>query len=182
MLTLWKSLVFPRLDYCSQLFNPSSRKQQLEMIQRSFLRKINGECNLNYWEQLQTFKISSLERWRERYQIVYVWKILEGLVPNFPDSSKITPRYNDRCGRSCYQRSINRNSVQQLRCNSLSIHGVQVFNALPRKVRDLRDCTKEKFKSNLDFLKRIPDELQIPGYTAIRRSSSNSILDMKHLC
>ena len=74
MLTLWKSLVIPRLDYCSQLFNPykASQKQQLELIQRNFLRKIYGACNLNYWEQLQTFKISSLERRRERYQIIYI--------------------------------------------------------------------------------------------------------------
>ena len=121
MLTLLKSLVIPRLDYCSQLFNPykASQKQQLEMIQRSFLRKINGACNLNHWEQLQTFKISSLERRRERYQIIYVWKILEGLVPNFPGSSEITPRHSDRRGRSCFQRSLNRSSFQHLRSNSL---------------------------------------------------------------
>ena len=93
------------------------------------------------------------------------WKILEGLVPNFPGSSEITPRYSDRRGRSCFKRSLD-SSFQHLRSNSLSVHGIQLFNALPRIVRDLHSCTKEKFKSTLDsFLKDIPDEPQIPGYT-----------------
>ena len=62
MLSLWKSLIIPHLDYCSQLFNPYkvSQKQQLKMIKQSFFRKIHGAYNLNYWEQLQTFKLSSL--------------------------------------------------------------------------------------------------------------------------
>ena len=44
MLTLWKSLVLSIFNYCSQLYNPSkvSHIQQLEMIQRSYIRKING--------------------------------------------------------------------------------------------------------------------------------------------
>ena len=81
MLLLWKSLVIPRFDYCSQLYNPSkvSQIQQLEMVQRSFLRKIDGMNGLDYWKQLQALKINSLKRRRERYQIIYVWKILEGL-------------------------------------------------------------------------------------------------------
>ena len=105
MLTLWKSLVIPRFDYCSQLYNPSkvSQIQQLEMVQRSFLRKIDGMNGLDYWKQLQALKINSLERRRERYQIIYVWKILEGLVPNLSGSSKIEPRLSDRRGRSCYR-------------------------------------------------------------------------------
>ena len=37
----------------------------------------------------------------------------------------------------------------------------------------------ETFKRALDrFLKTIPDEPQIPGYTACRRADSNSILQM----
>ena len=41
MTTLWRSLVVPKLDYCSQLWNPSQVKhiQQLELIQRQFFEK-----------------------------------------------------------------------------------------------------------------------------------------------
>ena len=42
MKILWKSLVLPILDYCSQLWSPSRQGQiqQIETIQQSFTRKI----------------------------------------------------------------------------------------------------------------------------------------------
>ena len=48
MTTLYKSLVLPHMDYCSQLWNPCSRAEinKLEMIQRSFVKKIKGMYNL----------------------------------------------------------------------------------------------------------------------------------------
>ena len=42
--------------------------------------------------------------------------------------------------------------------------------------RDLHNCNKEKFKSIFEsFLKGIPDELWIPGYTSIRTARSKFI-------
>ena len=77
MLTLWKSLVQSKLDYCSQLWCPLAKGdiQTIEMIQRSFLRKILGMNQLTYWEQLCTLNLYSLERCRERYRIIYIWRI-----------------------------------------------------------------------------------------------------------
>ena len=85
MLTLWKSLVLPHLEYCSQLWSPSTihQIQELESVQKNFLKKIKGLGALSYWEQLKTLKMYSLQRRRERYRIIYVWSILEGIVPNF---------------------------------------------------------------------------------------------------
>ena len=42
MLTLWKSLILCKLDYCSQLWSPIDKGdiQSVEMIQRSFIQKI----------------------------------------------------------------------------------------------------------------------------------------------
>ena len=58
MLTLWKSMVLSKLDYCSQLWCPlqTGDIQALERVQRSFVRKIQGIRNLNYWEQLHELK------------------------------------------------------------------------------------------------------------------------------
>ena len=85
MLTLWKALVLPHFDYCSQLWSPSSilHIQELESIQRSFLKKIKGLSSMNYWKQLKSINMYSLQRRREQYRIIYVWSILEGIVPNF---------------------------------------------------------------------------------------------------
>ena len=85
LLTLWKSLVIPHLDYCSPLWSPvkTSLIQKIELTQKSFIRKIRGMKNLNYWEQLKFLGLYSLERRRERFQILYTWAILENQLPNF---------------------------------------------------------------------------------------------------
>ena len=38
--------------------------------------------NMNYWEQLNELKMISVQRRQERYRCLYIWKILEGMVPN----------------------------------------------------------------------------------------------------
>ena len=100
MLVLWKQLVIPKLDYCSQLWSPVKVNdiQRLEMVQRNFIRKISGMSDLNYWQQLEHLKLYSLQRRRERYQIIYIWCILEEIVPAVNDvKSKTCPRK----GRTC---------------------------------------------------------------------------------
>ena len=42
---------------------------------------------------------------RERYCIIYLWKILEGLVPNFSDP--IVFSFTDRRSRSCIVSHVN---------------------------------------------------------------------------
>ena len=102
MLTLWKSLILSHVEYCSQLWSPSSvgHTQSLELLQKSFVSRIYGMEELSYWEQLKTLNLYSLERRRERYQVIYTWKIMEGHVPNF-DSTPIVVIENSRRGRSC---------------------------------------------------------------------------------
>ena len=95
MLTLFKSLVLSRLDYSSQLWSPYLVKHidQLEKIQRSFTKHICGMQSLDYSDRLVFLKLYSLQRRRVCYCIIYVWKIIEGLVPNF--SNPIVCSYSD---------------------------------------------------------------------------------------
>ena len=80
---------------------------------------------------------------------------------------------------------MNRNApnyVQKLLYASLPVHGQKLFNTLPPDLRNITGCTVESFKRRLDrSLLTIPDEPQIPGYTAQRRADSNSLLDMTRL-
>ena len=64
MMTLWKSLVTPILDYCSQLWCPIQvgQIQQLEEIQQAYTRKIRFNEHANYWERLSKLKTYSLQR------------------------------------------------------------------------------------------------------------------------
>ncbi|KAK2140291.1 hypothetical protein LSH36_1404g00023 [Paralvinella palmiformis] len=50
---------------------------------------------------------------------------------------------------------------------------------MPMTIRNLKNCPVDHMKRQLDkFLATVPDELQILGYTAQRRSEINSLLDM----
>ena len=79
MLTLLKSLVIPLQEYCCQLWNPWKAKdiQAIEAIQQMFTHKITEVQHFNYWERLHELKLYSLQRRRERYIIIYVWKITQ---------------------------------------------------------------------------------------------------------
>ena len=62
---------------------------------------------------------------------------------------------------------------------SFPVHGQRLFNALPKCLRELTGVKLDTFKCALDkHLKRVPDEPQLPGYTAYRRTSSNSLIHM----
>ena len=37
---------------------------------------------MTYWERMKYLKMNSQQRRLERYRIIYMWKILEGKVPN----------------------------------------------------------------------------------------------------
>ena len=195
MMTLYKSLIQCKLDYCSQLWSPTSKGEinSLEMVQRNFLRNIKSIGRLPYWEQLKELGLYSQERRRERYTIIYIWRILEGQVPNISAEGSrgfvgenISHRLNcenSRLGRRCAIPPLLTSCsphIQKLREASISVRGPRLFNSLPKHLRDMRDCSKDAFKSALDkYLRTIPDEPQIQGYTASRRADSNSLLQMQ---
>ena len=174
MITLYKSLVIPVIEYYSVLWSPSgvSSIQRLEEIQKSFLKRITGTPN-NYWDCLKKLKLYSLQRRRERYRILYTWKIAENLVPNI--NNKFQFKELPRLGRMCI-----RTHSSKLHDSTLVVQGAKLFNSMPKSIRDMKNVTVEKFKNSLDrHLSSIPDEPQIHGYTGCRRADSNSILDMK---
>ena len=78
MMELYKSLVRSRVEYCCPLWNPLEIAdiQNIEDIQRQFTRSIAGIQSIDYWERLSALKLLSLQRRRERYMIIHVWKIL----------------------------------------------------------------------------------------------------------
>ena len=182
MLTLWKSLILSHVEYCSQLWSPSTvgHTQSLELLQKSFISRIYGMDELSYWEQLETLNLYSLERRRERYQVLYTWKIIEGYVPNF-DSTPIVVVENKRRGRSCIPPPLLSSAperIKNIRFASLSHRGPRLFNSLPLEVRNLKGVSVDVFKTALDkHLRGIPDQPLIPNYTQYRQCESNSIID-----
>ena len=175
MLTLWKSLVLPTIEYCSILWSPSKlyQIQSLEQLQWSFIRKITGTTGMNYWECLSKFKIYSLQRRRECYTIIYMWKIVEGLVPNV--NNLISSYKHIRLGRKCNTVSHN----NKLKDQQITCIGVRLFNLMPKSIRNITEKDVNYFKQELDkFLTNIPDEPNILGHQYQRRSKTNSLVDM----
>ena len=126
----------------------------------------------------------SLERRRERYLIIYTWRIMEGQVPNIsePNRGGINEKLHIRRGRVCIVPTVNSqtlDSVRSLYYTSLDIHGPRLFNSIPATIRNMTDCSVDTFKRCLDkYLGMVPDESHISGFTALRRAESNSLFDM----
>ena len=158
MMTLFKSLVLSRLDYASQLWSPHLVKSiyLIEKVQRSFTKHITGIKNKPYDERLKLLNLYSVQRRRDRYQIIYLWKIIEGLVPNL--STPITCTYSERRGRSCVVSHVNMGRLGTLSYNSFRWRSIRMFNKLPKYVRIVSSCSIDKFKSQLDkHLRNIVD-------------------------
>ena len=151
MLTLLKSLVIPILKYCCQLWNPWKAKdiQAIEAIQRTFTYKITEVRHLNYWERLHLLKLYSLQRRRERYIMIYIWKITQHMVPNTDGTMghKIKPRKHPRHGTRCViQYRTNRNPAQSLQENVITVLGPRLYNSLTKYLRDTESVKSGKIQ------------------------------------
>ena len=182
MLKLFNSLVLPKMDYCSQMWAPHQNRDwsALEGIQRRFTSKINEVKLLDYWSRLQNLRLYSIERRFERYQVIYVWKILEGHAPNLR-INKIKSKQSDRRGNSCILPTLKHKNcsakVKSIRENSFSIHAPRLFNMMPKSIRDITGVKVDSFKLHLDrFLSKIPDQPSVTGYAGYRAAATNSLI------
>ena len=73
--------------------------------------------------------------------------------------------------------------VKRIREGSYSHHGPQLFNAMPKDLRNLRDCSLAIFKAHLDkFLQRVDDKPLVCGYTAELQTETNCLIHMIPTC
>ena len=84
ILNLYKSMVRSLLEYCSPLWSPTKITdiQELKSVQRTFTSTIAGCHDLYYWKRLKKNSLTSLQRRRERFTILHMWKILHGVTSN----------------------------------------------------------------------------------------------------
>ena len=180
LMTLFKQMVLGTLEYCcplrSQIDTLSIEK--LEKVQQTFTRKLSGMNNSNrpnYWERLIQLKIYSLERRRERYIVLYVFKALGDKVPN--PGFKI--KNNERTGPTLEIPLKKRESAipDSIFDRNLISRGSKLFNILPKYIREYIGTDNiNTVKRKLDnFLESVPDQ---PSCAKIQKEAkSNSILD-----
>ena len=130
--------------------------EKVEKVLRDFSRRIPELKGMNYWERLERLAMNSEQRRLERYQIIYVWKVIHGLVPNC--GIKWT-ECEERRGRLCEIRNVKgKTVVQNLRRQSFQVAGPKLWNCLPKNVRNFKGNQVE-FKQILDqFLSKAGQE------------------------
>ena len=175
MMLLFNSLIRSRLEFCCELWDPYLIKyiSKIEQIQRRFTSKIDGGKDLTYWERLKTFKISSLQRRRERQTIIYVWKIRNNFVRNDVNLQFI------KCPRTSREKvrlqPMPRTTGKKLSIfeNSFVIRAAKLWNKVPLQLA--AEKSLNIFKSNLNkWLLSFPDKPPVHGYYHVCK---NSILD-----
>ena len=135
MLTVLRTLIQPRLDYCSQLWSPRDQYSinLLEAIQKHFISQVKGPAlkQMTYWERLCELRVYSQERRRERYQICFLWKLSQGMINGF----EINWQWSDRRGRLAVPASIPSNAhsnVKKARERFLNVHCARLLNLLTK--------------------------------------------------
>ena len=172
MLTLYKSMVRSLLEYCCPLWHPIkvSDIQELESVQRTFTSKIAGMKQLHYWERLSRLSLMSLQRRRERFIILHMWKILNGKTSNDLEVSFVS---RPRLGNLAVVPPKSKTSSaanQTLFDSSFAVQGPILWNAMPHHLNTIQDL--EQFKSKLtQFLLSIPDKPPIRGWNPPNRNT-----------
>ena len=178
MLTLYRALVLPIAEYCCQLWSPAAigMIKELEGIQRTFTSIIRGMEHLTYWDRLKALSLYSLQRRRERYAIIYVWKIIQGLAPNFEREDLRIKTYGvgSRLGRRCMLPPLIRSGEGSLRDRSFITVGPRLFNSMPYDIRQFEGSLMT-FKRKVDtFLLDVEDRPPLPGY--VDAAAGNTIV------
>ena len=178
MVTIWNSQVRPILDYCSPLWSPGPWNYKeidlLENTLRAFTRHIKGMDELDYAQRLKSLDMFSIQRRHERYKVIYTYKIKEGLIPNISQEYGLKfsdhGRHGCKCGIPTYP--LYNNRAGKARDNSFALTASNLWNALPRHIRNISGKSVECFKRHLDkALKLYPD---------IPRCSSSGIFKDRH--
>ena len=142
MLNLYKSMVRSLLEYCSPLWSPTKITdiQELESVQRTFTSRIAGCHDLDYWKRLKKLSLISLQRRRERFTILHMWKILHGVTSN---DVKVKFQPKSRTGIKAVIPSLTANcmkSHQTLYDNSFAVLGPKLWNSLPYLTSLVTSC------------------------------------------
>ena len=115
---------------------------------------------LDYAERLKELKMYSVQRRHERYKLIYMYKIKEGIVPNISETFGLTFSQRGRHGCICrmptYRLYHNRAIIA--RNNSFALTASSLWNALPKSIRNISGLSVDAFKRRIDHLiKLYPD-------------------------
>lgn len=148
-LLIYKTYIRPHLEYCVQAWSPHLVKdiKCLERVQRSATKLVPSLMKHSYEERLQTLGLTTLQRRRERGDMIEVYKLLTG-------REKIEKKQFFHLADSNYRLRGHSLKLRQersrldIRKYSFSQRVVKMWNSLPQNVVDAE--TVNGFKNALD--------------------------------
>ena len=86
LLIAYKSYILPLIEYCSPVWSPHSVGDilMLESVQRRFTKRIPGLENMSYDARLEALNMITLERRRLQFDLVFCYKLFNGLIAGLP--------------------------------------------------------------------------------------------------
>ena len=168
MLQLYKTMVRPILEYCCLVWCPSGVGdiRAIENVQRCFTRRLDGMKGLDYWARLRELSLMSLQRRRQRYLLIHVWKTYHELVPNSADLVfQLNPRLGVKIVPPPFPYWANPKRANQFYL-SFGCRAARLWNQLPASVNSC--VSLSGFKSELGkFLDTIDDCPPTRGYPVL---------------
>ena len=119
---------------------------------------------MNYWERLSHLKLMSLQRRRERYIIITMWKILNGKHPNNMNIQFQNPKRNGISAKIPGLTKACSVKHQTLYDASFAVQGSKLWNLLPAGITLIPDLDTFKIHLYDDFLSKKPDRPPVRGY------------------
>lgn len=143
----FKTYVLPLLDYCSQVWSPHLLKDVLyvESVQRLFTKRLPGLKDFSYFQRLTALGLCSLERRRLDFDLIFCYKILNGLIAGSPENYGLFLSNRRSRGHSC--KLIIENSRVDVRKFYFANRVCKPWNALPEDL--VSSISLSKFKSGL---------------------------------
>jgi len=145
--TLFKAFttyVRPLLEYATPVWSPLTVTNitKIESVQRSFTKKLPGLRHLAYTKRLEVLGTESLELRRLRYDLIYVYKMLFGLVELNFDDFFVLNSYSSTRGHN-YKLFL-RHSRLNIRKHFFSERVVTVWNNLECNIIDFTSLRRFK--------------------------------------
>ncbi len=149
LVNIYKSIVRPHLEYCTQLWNPVAEHgnwkliMEIEQVQRDFTRLVKDLGLLSYRERLEKLELTTLLERRMRGDLIETFKILRGIA-NYGSR-----HYKLSRGGSKLMFATTKTSSKK---GFLSNRVVNYWNKLPAEVRGAE--TVLQFKHHLENFKK----------------------------
>lgn len=146
----YKALVRPKLEYCVQAWRPFLQKDidKLEKVQRRATRLVSQCRGLSYDERLKITGLTSLEKRRNRGDMIEVFKIIKGFSKI--DRNKLFTFNSDGRTRGHSLKLAKSRSRLEIRKNFFSQRVINEWNNLPNYV--VEASSVNSFKNRYDSI------------------------------